>query len=385
MGIGGGFPGGDVPGGGVPGSSKPSTRKTDRAPLIAKGLRWLALHQAADGHWSMHQFNKHARTLPLPRGRTMSCNCDVKSTYKFDVAGTAFGVLPFLAAGHTHKTPRQGRNPDYSATVRAGLNYLIRKQDRTGDMGEGMYSQGLATWVLCEAYGMTSDPTLKKAAQRALNYIVRAQHSGGGWRYRPKQAGDTSVTGWQVKALKCAQLAGLSVPRQSLVGCQRFLDSVESTTQKGTFGYTRPGTRPGTTSVGLLSRQYLGTEEKDLAMQKGTKYLQRYPPSDYNQFYYLVHATPVMHNLGGNGWQIWKEGTVKAPTQGLYPVLARSQDKGTSATRSHQKGSWECTRLRGGRIMGTSMALLCLLVEDERLLLFKPVYRRKDVFAPFKP
>src|SRR6516225_6389290 len=28
---------------------------------VAKGLLWLALHQAADAHWSLDEFSKHAR------------------------------------------------------------------------------------------------------------------------------------------------------------------------------------------------------------------------------------------------------------------------------------------------------------------------------------
>src|SRR5947207_9615877 len=28
---------------------------------VARGLKWLALHQAPDGRWSLDEFNKHAR------------------------------------------------------------------------------------------------------------------------------------------------------------------------------------------------------------------------------------------------------------------------------------------------------------------------------------
>src|SRR4051812_9065442 len=36
------------------------TKESEQA--VAKGLLWLALHQAADGHWSLDEFPKHART-----------------------------------------------------------------------------------------------------------------------------------------------------------------------------------------------------------------------------------------------------------------------------------------------------------------------------------
>src|SRR5262249_47497554 len=31
---------------------------------VARGLEWFALHQANDGHWSLHDFPKHGRDKP---------------------------------------------------------------------------------------------------------------------------------------------------------------------------------------------------------------------------------------------------------------------------------------------------------------------------------
>ena len=103
-----------------------------------------------------------------------------------DTAGAAFGLLPFLAAGITHK-PAVGKkgkvDNKYVKTVNRGLSYLISKQGRDGAFPDGMYAHGLATITVCEAYGLTSDPNLKRHAQAAINYIVQAQDpAGGGWR-----------------------------------------------------------------------------------------------------------------------------------------------------------------------------------------------------------
>ena len=38
-----------------------------------------------------------------------------------------------------------------------------------------MYSHGLATIALCEAYGLSSDHNIGIAAQVAVNYIIAAQ------------------------------------------------------------------------------------------------------------------------------------------------------------------------------------------------------------------
>jgi hypothetical protein len=156
---------------------------------VALGLEWLAKQQSPDGRWRLDgDFND--------RGTAN------------DVAGTALGLLPFLGAGKTHS------ERPYDKVVEKGLLFLLRKQDRqTGAIGGGMYTHALATIALAEDYGMTSYPSLGRYVQRAVDYIVKAQHKGGGWRYAPGQAGDTSVTGWVVQALVTAKMAGLEVFR----------------------------------------------------------------------------------------------------------------------------------------------------------------------------
>src|SRR5262249_49192533 len=96
-----------------------------------------------------------------------------------DIAGAAFGVLPFLAAGITHK-PGSGKKAEfddrYVKTVDRALRYLMAKQSRSdGDFGGTMYSHGLATIAMCEAYGLTSDPNIRASAQAGINFIVKAQ------------------------------------------------------------------------------------------------------------------------------------------------------------------------------------------------------------------
>src|SRR3954453_23692544 len=154
-----------------------------------------------------------------------------------------------------------------------------------------MYSHGLATIAMCEAYGLTSDPTLKASAQLAVNYIVTAQdRAGGGWRYAPRQAGDTSVTGWQLMALKSGQMAGLSVPRAVLRGTEKFVNSVEGS-KPGGYGYLPGGDETYTmTAVGLLCREYLGTNPRNPGLLAGIKRLRAVPPGTTGNLYYEYYA-----------------------------------------------------------------------------------------------
>ena len=90
-----------------------------------------------------------------------------------------------------------------------------------------MYSHGIATIALCEAYGMSGDKSLHIPAQRAIDFIVESQNKKtGGWRYRPGEPGDTSVVGWQVMALKSGQMADLNVPQETLDLAKKWLASV---------------------------------------------------------------------------------------------------------------------------------------------------------------
>lgn len=347
---------------------------------VAKGLEWLALHQAQDGHWSLHEFNHHAREKPRPGGKVFRCNCEAGTANRNDIAATGFGLLPFLAAGITHK-PGKSSQKDYAKTVEGAVNWLMGKQAQNGSYSSDMYAHGIAAIAMCEAYGLTSDPRIKLSAQKALNFIVYAQDSaGGGWRYGPKPAdgGDTSVTGWQLMALKSGQMAGLSVPKNTLKLSERFLDAVESTPKGasagdkgGNFAY-RPGQPPTITmtSVGLLCRQYSGIGPRNPALQSGVKKLREQPPGKNANIYYLYYATQVMHHMQGDSWRFWNLGPKGDGKGGIRDILISKQDKGATSQKPHLAGSWGGSQ--GGRIMATSLSMLCLEVYYRHL----PLYRR---------
>jgi hypothetical protein len=199
---------------------------------------------------------------------------------KNDTAGTAFGLLPLLAARQTHR----GGHP-YARNIDAGLKFLLSQQGKDGNLGGGMYAHGLATQALGEAYAMTKDPALRAPAQRAIDYIVAAQHQAGGWRYSPKQAGDTSVTGFQVMALKTGQMAGLNVPATALRGAEKFLESVGTPDGSG-YGYTALPEQRTTSAIGLLCRQYLGWSPRHVGLQKGVERIKEMPPGKVQNIYH---------------------------------------------------------------------------------------------------
>ena len=238
----------------------------DSEAAVAAALGWFVEHQLPDGSWSFdHRYGRCKGRCPdqgfLARARN---------------GATAMALLPFLGAGETHK---EGA---YKEAVRKGLYFLTSNMRVTGERGdwseEGsyMYSHGLASIAICEAYAMTHDKDLMRPAQLAINHIVYAQDPiGGGWRYFPQERGDTSVVGWMLMALKSGHLAYLHVPPETVRGASRFLDSVQLD-GGAIYGYRSPDDRGpdtdrATTAVGLLCRMYLGWEREKPALQRGVR------------------------------------------------------------------------------------------------------------------
>jgi hypothetical protein len=321
---------------------------------VARSLKWFSEHQSSDGHWSLDGFMN---------GR---CNCQ-NGGQNNDVAGTAFGLLPFLGAGQTHKGASKNASV-YAKNVERALKWLMLKQNSEGNFGGGMYAHGLATIAICEAFGLTNDPVLQKPAQKAINFIVKAQSDNGGWRYVPRGGGDTSVVGWQVMALKSGQMAGLDVPTLTLEGAKKWLDSCQSP-DGGGYGYTGPADGPSAmTAVGLLCRQYLGWGPRNPGLQAGVGKLKMLPPPRANSMYYNYYATQVMHHMGGEAWSFWNPQ--------MRDMLVKKQDDGNTAGHKHQFGSWsplgDAYNGAGGRIMMSSLCVLTLEVYYRHL----PLYRR---------
>lgn len=326
---------------------------------VALALKWIAAHQlkkgAKAGAWSFNH------TLATPKEESTGQGDFADSTN----AATALALLPFLGAGQTHL---EGQ---YKATVKAGLASLISNMKVTTQSGVpmgswheargNMYSHALATITVCEAYAMTQDPDLLQPAQLALNYIVWFQdQSGGGWRYQPQQAGDTSVVGWCLMALKSGRMGNLSVPNGTFVRANSFLDFV-STDNGAFYGYTgpRPDRNPAQTSIGLLCRMYLGWPKDHPGLKDGVAYMSSVGPK-MDDLYYTYYATQVMRHYGGDVWERWNGVTRDA-------VIKNQLKQGIDAGSWDPKGSH--TR-QGGRLYQTAMATMILEVYYRHLPLY---------------
>ncbi len=315
---------------------------------VERGLRWLVAHQLENGGWDFDHRKGLCRGL-----------CRNPGSHSSMTAATSVALLALLGAGYTHK------DGQYQDSVHRGLYYLTSrgvKTARGADFMQGtMYAQGLSAIALCEAYAMTGDEALKDIAQQAIDFIVYAQDKrGGGWRYTPGEIGDTTVTGWQLMALRSGQMAGLQVPSPTIVLASKFLDGVQSD-GGALYGYMDQAPRNSTTSIGLLCRMYLGWTREHPALARGIAHLDKWGPSK-SDIYYNYYATQVMHHWEGPEWERWNAK--------MRDSLVRAQ-----ATEGHEAGSWffdgEHTKV-GGRLFSTAAAVMTLEVYYRYLPLYGP-------------
>ncbi|QDU99090.1 hypothetical protein [Lignipirellula cremea] len=350
-------------GGGSVGGPPPETEES-----IELGLLFLARHQSPDGSWSFQNF-------AAGRGEAYK---DESAVMLSDTAATALAMLAFQGAGYTH------REHKHQVHVSQAIAWMKKNQKEDGDLfvvqtddaannAARLYSHAIAAQALCEAYGLTQDPELKEAAQKSIDFIVKAQDKRiGGWRYTPGQGADTSVTGWMMMALYVGKISGLEVPDEAFDRIHNWLDLASASEQQPyRFRYNplapdteeqRHGRSPTKvmTAVGLLMRLYSGWRRDNPNMIAGAEYLSKRLPSmgterdPQRDTYYWYYATQVMFHMGGKYWDDWYGQ--------LHPLLVSTQ-----VQRGPFAGSWnprtpvkDLWGPHGGRVYVTTMNLLSL-------------------------
>lgn len=309
---------------------------------VARGLAWLARKQLKDGSW------------------------EFDGSSKDKIASTGMALLPFLAAGETHKFGTK-----YKKTVENGLNWLGGRIGSGGAFNgtNNMYAHAIATVALCEAAGMTKDPNIKAKATMAIQYIIGAQGRNGSWGYTgpAPSEGDTSIVGWQVQALASAKMAEIKFDVDKVFkSANKFLDSV-STDSGSKYGYREKGASQTLTPVGLLSRYYMKEMgPRHPAFARGVDFLKQFPPQKgYFDMYYYYYATQVVHFYDGPDWhKFWNPR--------MRDMLVDMQNKGGD---EEKRGSWDKDQgfigSACGKLGTTCLALLTLEVYYRHLPLYK--------------
>lgn len=312
---------------------------------VLRALRWLKKSQQADGSWKSQK-----------------------------IAMTGLALLTFLAHG---ETPDTARSPEFGGTVQRALEFLLSSQKPDGHFSGAdgnEYAHPIAAYALCEAYGMTLNPNVKAAAEKALVPIIRGQHPTGGWTYRMEPGlnpetgtyrDDTSYMGWCFQALKAARLTGFKaegLDKALKLAARGFKRNAHP---NGGFGYTGPG-QGGLTSVGALCLQMLGASQ-DKDVRKAVELMDRWEPSLSDKSpagnspqYYCYYATQSRFHSGGQRWENWN--------RAMKALYVRSQVVEKAALKDDQGklvdiGWWTNGDAHTDRpVMDTCLAALQLMV-----------------------
>ena len=316
---------------------------------IDSALDWIARHQLPDGSWS-YEHSAGGGDFRKTSGDGSADNARA--------AATAMAIITFQNSGSTHKAGK------YKRQVQGGLNFLMNTAKKSGrgisylSPAGTMYSHALVTRAFCEAYGLTNDRRLAAAAQSAIWYLEDAQDPvGGGWRYQPKQPGDTSVLGWQLTALNAARKNKITVQPNTYAGARKFLDHVDS--PDGIyFGYSSPVTKLSKINarsvIGMYGRIETGLDKSDPKVQTSAQLiLDRKVDPNFKDAYYHYYATKLLKLHGGKAWETWQ--------RDVRDMLLKTQHQ-----QAFEKGSWwnndkTHAATKHGRYGTTIFALWCLM------------------------
>ena len=329
--------------------------ETSEAAVNA-ALVWLASVQSADGRWDASDFGAGRETKTLGQDRQGAGETA-------DMGITGLALLAFLGAGKTHL------EGEYRDTVQHGLEFVLRGQANDGNLAgparlfEKMYCHGIASLAVGEAYALTGDPRLQSALKRAVAYSVASQHpTSGGWRYQPGDRGDMSQFGWQVMALRSAELGGLTIDDRTRSLMLKFLEDATSGKQKGLASY-RAGERPSRTMTAeaIACRFFLQVPPNSTMAQEASDFIvQELPDNGQPNLYYWYYATLALYQDQGPAWQTWNESLQRR-------LVANQRRDGGLA------GSWDTNDVwggYGGRVYTTAMGALCLEVYYRYLPLY---------------
>jgi hypothetical protein len=208
---------------------------------------------------------------------------------------------------------------------------------------------------------------MRRPIEKAVGFILATQLEDGGWRYFQYQTegGDMSLFGWQLMALKSAQLGGIPIPARVRDQMVEFLKSNAQGRNGGLAAYRqRDRVTPAMTAEALFCRQVLGLGRESAASKEAVTYLltaANLPNRQRMDLYYWYYGTLALFQYGDPEWQQWN-----VRVRDL--LVSEQEQDGEYAGSWPPRDPWSGY---GGRIYSTAMATLCLEVYYRYLPLYK--------------
>ena len=327
---------------------------------VLRALRWLKKYQESDGSWN-----------------TKSGGYNDGQHFPSTPAMTGLALLTYLAHGETPSSD------EFGPTVERAIRYLVESQEKDGRFtkrDDHDYSQPIASYALCEAFGMTQVPMVKDAAKKAIDIIIKGQHPCGLWNYNcdGQDRNDTSYSGWCAQALKAAKMAGLdndgldNALRNAVAGFKfNFKGNIFQYESKGDI------VNGCLTTVGTLCMQLLGANKQPEA-KAGMDWLNQNATCDWlapwggNPIYYWYYLTQAKFHTGGDIWNQWNRQF--APQITLNQTIVKG-----AGLDGKDIGYWNGKdNLCKNYVYNTTLCTLMLEVYYRYLPTFKPVEEPKQ-------
>lgn len=294
---------------------------------VSAAIEWLCTVQEPDGHWDAAKWGAQKNYTP---------------------GITALAVLALF------KNEPDALGGPHSGAIRRGLEYLLSQQNEEGRIGAvhsgTPYNQGIGTLALLEACGRAKDPRWESAAARALAYIRSTQQPSGGWGYPrgPADAGNTSITVWQLQALLKASSMDQADVRPNIEKGMAWLSAVVDA--DGRVGYSRTSDFPygheTLTAAGALCFLSDKSAAPSPHLPKVLRALRdaahRQSDVDYYRLYFMTQA------LAAAG-----EANTDVAAKLREALVVCQADAGSFDARDR----WSSA---GGRVYATAMAVLAL-------------------------
>ena len=287
----------------------------------------------------------------------------------YSVATNALMGMALLAGGYSDKTGPG----EYISALKQNTSTILRYQKKNGYIDDGdskMYGHGFATLYLAQLYGMSASPdtVIRKALERAIRLIERAQGKEGGWDYLPAGSGvltsknangDTSITVCQTLALRAARNLGIAVDSAVIDNAKRYIQRAQLA--NGGFAYRigrgaiKDYSEFPRSAAGVCILYSLG-DYTSVKMRQGIVYLEK-NYRELNNFPHYAHyyCAQALFQVGGRSW--------KEYFNWVSEQLLKYQLK---------DGSWKAGLMERSSAVRTAMALIVLQLPYR----FLPIHER---------
>lgn len=311
---------------------------------VAKGLGFLAKHQAKDGHWEGED-GKHPMAM----------------------TGLVGLALVMERPPNTGRGLPQGRQGKHSEEIKKAADWLMHQSDakRDGLLFSGhasetsryMEGHGLATLFLAgvcrDEFSKVRRQQLTEILTRAVKYIGKSQSSQGGWYHTSRLEGhdfDAILpTVIQIQALQAANNAGIPIPAEGLRNGQEYLRRVVARSQDKKSDERKR--LSGTIAALVACHNRLGSDVKKGSEQdKWIQYCLTHCPLTRNTADDLDHyySAQAIFIGGGSNWKQYRA---------TFDHIQRAQDK---------DGAWPASvGISEGRVYATALWCTILQLDNE--------------------